>query len=182
MEYSIKIEMIALVILTILFIYHWDRQSQSSTRYQLYSYGLILSMVMIVLDVTSALVMGQGNPVPVWVNMVLNTGYFIVLDMAFSVVAIYCFYIMFEHASDKHCFYIASGITITFAVLLFILNLVNCWTGWVFRFSEGVYIRGPLNKIGFIPIIIEVGMFCACYIRNRDVVGSTITIMFRETG
>jgi len=174
MEYSIKIEMIAMIILVILFIYHWDRQSRSSTRYQLFTCGLLSSMGMIVLDIACTLVLGKMGIVPDWVNMVLNTGYFIVLDLSFSIVADYCFYIMFEHAADRHCFYIASGITIVFACILLGINMINMWTGWVFYFEDGIYLRGPLNKIGFFPLIIEVGMFCACYIRNRDQVGSTM--------
>ena len=174
MEISIKMEIIALMILTILFLYHWDRTSKSSTRYQLFTCGLFLSMTMIVLDIACTFVLIQPGSVPDWVNIALNTGYFVVLDTAFSVVAIYCFYIMFEYAADKHCFYIASGITSAFAVILFILNLANIWTGWIFYFSDGIYMRGPLNQIGFVPLVIEVGMFCMCYIRNREMVGSNM--------
>lgn len=174
MENSIKIEIIALVILGVIFIYHWDRQNHSNTRYQLYTYGLTLSMIMIVFNIASILMIMAVKVVPYWLNMLINTGYFIVLDMTFSVVAIYCFYIMFEYASDKHCFYIATGITISFAVLLLLLNITNFWTGWIFHFTNGVYMRGPLNKIGFLPLVIEVGMFCACYIRNKSRVGSTM--------
>jgi len=91
MEYSIKIEMIAMIILVILFIYHWDRQSRSSTRYQLFTCGLLSSMGMIVLDIACTLVLGKMGIVPDWVNMVLNTGYFIVLDLSFRLLQFIAF-------------------------------------------------------------------------------------------
>lgn len=174
MEISIKMEFIALIILAILFLFHWDRQSSSSTRYKIFTIALLISAAMIVLDMASTWAIDAADIVPGWVNVFLSTMYFISLDLTFSIIAFYCFYIMFEHASDRHCFYIASGITILFIVTLMVFNVLNLWTGWIFRFEGNVYVRGPLNKIVFVPMLIEVGMFCVCYMRNRDIVGNTL--------
>lgn len=174
MEISIKIECIALIILAILFLFHWDRQSSSSTRHKIFTLALLLSAAMIVLDMVSSWGIEASDVVPEWVNIFLSTMYFFSLDLTFSVIAVYCFYIMFEHSSDRHCFYIASGIALFFIIALMIFNILNLWTGWIFRFVDGVYVRGPFNKIIFVPMLIEVGMFCVCYLRNRDSIGNSL--------
>lgn len=174
MEFSIKMEIIALVILLILFTFHLDRQNSSNTRYRLFTVCLILAAVMILFDIASTAAIDAGDSVSAEVNILLNTLYFITLDMTFSVMAVYCFYILFEHSVDRHCFYIASGITAAFAVLLLAINLLNIRYGWVFTFENGCYERGPLNRIGFVPLLIEVGMFCACYLRNKTVIGNSM--------
>lgn len=167
-------ECIAFIILAILFLFHWDRQNSSSTRYRIFTIALFLSAAMIVLDIVSSWGIEAADVIPEWVNILLSTLYFVSLDLTFSVIAVYCFYIMFEYSSDRHCFYIASGITVFFIIVLMIFNILNLWTGWIFRFVDGVYVRGPFNKIVFFPMLIEVGMFCVCYLRNRDNIGNSL--------
>lgn len=174
MEFSIKMEIVSLVILLILFMYHLDRQNSNNTRYRLFTASLALAVVTILFNIASTAAMDTDHMVPMWAQIVLNTLYFISLDMTFSVMAVYCFYILFEYSVDRHCFKIASGITCAFAVLLFMLNLLNLHTGWIFTFENGFYERGPINRIGFVPLFIEVGMFCACYMRNKKVIGSSM--------
>lgn len=174
MEFSIKMEIVALVILLILSIYHLDRHNNSNTRYRLFSASLGLAMLMILFDIASTAALSGGDNISTEINVLLNTIYFITLDMTFSVMSVYCFYILFEHSVDRHCLYLASGIIAAFAVLLFAINILNIKFGWIFTFENGYYERGPLNRIGFIPLLIEVGMFCVCYLRNRSIIGSSM--------
>ncbi|MBE5971839.1 MAG: bifunctional diguanylate cyclase/phosphodiesterase [Lachnoclostridium sp.] len=174
MDFSIKMEVVSLVILVILAMFHFDRQNSSNTRYRLYSVSLICTVLTVVFDIGSTLAMRAGELCPVWLAITLNTAYFIALDSAFSIIAIYCFYIMFEHSVDRHCYQIASKVIMVFAALLLLINLLNLRFGWVFTFESGQYERGPYNQIGYIPLFIEVGMFCFCYLRNRTVIGTSM--------
>ena len=174
MEFSIKMEIVALVILAILALFHLDRQNSNNTRYRLYSASLFFAVLTVVFDIGSTMAMRAGAVIPTWLNLVLNTVYFIALDMTFSFIAAYCFYIMFEHSVDRHCYRIATRIIGIFAVFLFLVNLLNIRYGWIFTFKNGVYERGPFNQIGYIPLFVEVGMFCVCYFRNRATVGTTM--------
>lgn len=174
MEFSIRMEIVALVILAILILFHFDKQNSNNMRYRLYSASLIFALLTVVFDIGSTVVMRTGAVSLVWLLTALNTIYFIALDWTFSLIAIYCFYIMFEHSIDKHCYQIATRIVMAFATVLTLVNLLNLRFGWIFTIKNGVYERGPLNKIGYIPLFIEVGMFCVCYFRNRAMIGNTM--------
>lgn len=174
MEFSIKMEIVALVILAILVLFHLDRKNSNNTRYRLYSASLFFAVLTVVSDIGSTIAIRAGGASPVWLTIALNTLYFVALDMTFSIIAVYCFYIMFEHSVDRHCYRIATGIILFFAILLLLINLLNIRFGWIFSFKNGIYERGPYNQIGYIPLFIEVGMFCVCYLRNRTVVGTAM--------
>ncbi len=174
MQFAIQMEIVALIIFMILFMYHMDRQNSNNTRYHLFTASLILAVSMTLFDIASTAALQVADAMPDWVHMFMNTMYFVTLDLTFSVMAIYCFYTMFEYAVDRHCFRVASTIIIAFACVLMAINVLNIWNGWIFTFEDGVYQRGPYNKIGFIPLIIESGMLCMCYYRNRHVVGRTM--------
>lgn len=174
MEFSIKMEFVALVILAILVLFHLDRQNSNNTRYRLFSASLAFTATTIIFDIGSTMTLYMESAAPVWLNIALNTIYFISLDMTFSVIAIYCFYIMFEHSVDRHCYVIATRCIKVFAGILLLMNLLNIKFGWIFSFENGVYERGPFNQIGYIPLFVEVGMFCVCYLRNRAVVGASM--------
>lgn len=174
MDFSIEMEVMSFLTVGVLSLFHIDRRNHNNNRYRLFSLCLILSMGTIGLDIASTAVLRLGPGVPYRINMLLNTLYFIALDLTFSVMAIYCFYIMFEHLPDRHCYRIAARIIVGFAFLLLIFNLANIKSGWIFRISDSGYERGPYNKIGFIPLLIEVGMFCACYLKNRNVISPSV--------
>lgn len=174
MDFSIEMEVMSFVTVGVLSLFHIDRRNHNNNRYRLFSLCLILSMGTIGLDIASTAVLRIGPGIPYWINIFLNTLYFITLDMTFSVMAFYCFYIMFEHLPDRCCYRRAAEIIIGFALLLLIFNLANIRGGWIFRISENGYERGPLNKIGFVPLLIEVGMFCVCYMKNREVISHSI--------
>ncbi len=174
MEFSIKMEIVALVILAILVMFHLDRQNSNNTRYRLFSASLAFTATTIIFDIGCTLALDMGTAVPIWLNIAMNTIYFIALDMTFSVIAIYCFYIMFEHSVDRHCYVIATRSIKVFAGILLAINLLNIRYGWIFTFENGVYERGAFNQIGYIPLFVEVGMFCICYLRNRAVVGTSM--------
>ena len=174
MDFSIKLELVALIILAILTLFHFERHNSSNTRYRLYSASLIFAISTVLFDIGSTMAMRAAGMSPAWIVIALNTLYFIALDMTFSLIALYCFYIMFEHSVDRHCYQIASKIIMVFAILLFLINVLNLRFGWIFTFKNGMYERGPYNQIGYIPMFIEVGMLCVCYFRNRTQVGTSL--------
>ena len=174
MDFSIKLELVALIILAILTLFHFERHNSSNTRYRLYSASLLFAISTVMFDIGSTMVMRAAGVSPAWLVIALNTLYFIALDMTFSLIAIYCFYIMFEHSVDRHCYQIASRIIVIFAILLFLINVLNLRFGWIFTFENGTYERGSFNQIGYIPMFIEVGMLCICYLRNRTKVGTSL--------
>ena len=170
MEFSVKLEAVALVLIAILALFHFGGQIRNNTRSRMFSICLLLSAGSTVLDIITTLTILDVSLVPIWFNVLLNTLYFALMDICLSFVAIYAFYVMFEHVSDKHCLYLASRLIGGMCVFLLITVVMNFWNGCLFRFENGVYIRGSLNRAGYIVLMIEVVMLCICYIRNRMVV------------
>lgn len=68
------------------------------------------------------------------------------------------------------CYKIIVRLIMFLYVLQMILVLVNLWTGCYFYFEDNKYCRGPLNKLGFVVMTIEVFLFCLCYFRNRKLI------------
>ena len=106
--------------------------------------------------------------------MLTNSLYFVSISSCLSLMAIYAFYLLFEYTTDRHCYNIATRLIISFYVVLMALVIVNIWTGCYFYFDENGYNRGPLNKIAFLVLFIELGMYCVCYFRNRKTVSPYI--------
>ncbi len=173
MEFSIKMEAVASLITAILFLFHYERKNRS-LRYHLYTLCLISAEATILLDIAASLGLNAAEGVPLWIDMLLNTAYFLAQHITFSVMAGYSFYLLFEYAPDKHCLYIAVRIIALFCAVLLALIAVNPWTGWFFYFKDGAYMRGPLNKIGYGVLAAELGMLCTCYVRNRRVVSRSM--------
>ena len=170
MELSTKMEVVSLLITTMLAWFHYDRQSRSNLRYQLFTLCLALSGTTIILDLLTSWIINEPVLVPGWLNMLLNMLYFIFQHATFSLMAGYSFYLMFEHASNRHCFYICITVISTFAVVMIAAILTNPHTHWFFYFEDGLYRRGPFNRIGYAVLLLELGMLGMCYLRNRAMV------------
>ena len=106
--------------------------------------------------------------VPLWVNMAVNTAYFVINILTTSAFALYLFTKILEHAHDNHCM-VNACIGLTTLFLIFItLVIANFWNGCLFYFdAQGHYCRGPLNAIGYIVTIFQMGLVLICFFRNR---------------
>ena len=169
-EMSIKLEILAMLIIFIIFLFHYDVRSQYQFRHNLFTITLVVAETAIALDAATVYLLVCDAVIPMWVHMALNTLYFITMDLSFSIMVLYSFYLLFEHVSDHHCLRIATCLITGFFVLLMIIVAANFRTGCLFYFENGAYVRGPLNRVGYFVLLIELCMFCVCYLRNQDIV------------
>lgn len=170
MDFSIKMELVSLLITMLLWFFHYDRHNRSNQRYQLFSLCLLVSGISIFLDIVTSLTIDHVLQGPFALDYGLNTLYFMVQHITFSLMAGYCFYLMFEHVADRHCFYIAIGIITTLCLILLAMIATNPWTDWFFYYVDGNYQRGPFNKLGYGALGLELLLLCICYMRNRSLV------------
>lgn len=173
----IELEAVSLLIIGILALFHYDKHGKRNKRYRFYNVGLGLTGVSIFLNIFTYLQLHQLDTQPYWFLMLTNSLYFIAISSCLSVMAIYAFYLLFEYTTDDHCYKIATRLICSFYTVLMLLVIVNIWTGCYFYFDETGYNRGPLNKVAFFVLFIEVGMYCMCYIRNRKTVSPYIRKM-----
>ncbi len=179
MELSVKMEAVSMIFIGIILMFHCSGKSKSSVRHRLFTLCLIFAEVSVFLDiVTTLMILNNGKwTIPLWVGMTGHMAYFISMNTCFSLVACYAFYVLFDHASDRHCLYKAIRLIAVFWTVLLALMLSNPWTEWFFYFSEGMYIRGPLNRLSYYVVLVELAMFCTCYLRNRSMVGHGMRLL-----
>ena len=174
MELSTKMEAVALIITITLILFHFDPQNQTNRKYLLFNGCLFSSAITIGLDLFTSWLINAQPTIPLWLNMHLNTLYFLAQHLTFSLMAGYCFYLLFEHSSDWKCLYIATTVIGIFFTLLEIGVLCNYKTRWFFYFEDGVYMRGPFNKVGYAAVAIELTMLVICYLRHRAIASRSL--------
>lgn len=167
MEFSFELEAISLVIMVILALFHYDRNSFHDKRYHLFNICMVVTTFAICANIISSMLLTDVAAYPMWAHITANSLYFIGIQGCFSLVAAYVFTLLFAHMKEQKCFRIAIRFIITMNVVLTILAFVNLWTGCYFYFENNQYCRGPLNKLGFLVLGIEACMLIMCYFRNR---------------
>ena len=178
MTFTITMELVSLLITLLLVLFHFDLRNRNK-QYYLFSLCLLLSGTTIVLDILTSLTINGTLQLAYHLNYTLNMLYFCFLFLSFSVMVIYCFYLMFEHVADKHCYNIATRLVKLFALILLFMLCTNPWTDWFFHFEDGAYTRGRFNRLGYLFLLIEICMICACYYRNRNVVSRAMRKLIR---
>ena len=174
MELSTKMEAVALIITITLILFHFDPQNKTNRKYLLFNGCLFSSAITIGLDLFTSWLINAQPTIPLWLNMHLNTLYFLAQHLTFSLMAGYCFYLLFEHSSDWKCLYIATTVIGIFFTLLEIGVLCNYKTRWFFYFEDGVYMRGPFNKVGYAAVAIELTMLVICSLRHRAIASRSL--------
>lgn len=170
MDISIYFDAISLLIIGVIALFHYEHNGKKRRRYQLFNICLMLTAGTIISDIASLIMINDVAGYPLWLNILVNSIYFICINSCLSMVAAYVFYLLFEYMPDQKCYKIATRLIISMWSVLIILAFVNLKTGCYFYFENNVYCRGPLNKLGYLAMIIEVTMLCVCYFRNRKVV------------
>ena len=170
MDISIYLDAVALLIIGVIALFHYEPRRSKVHRYQMFNLCLVLTAGTLISDMVSLITIGDVSGYPLWVNILVNSIYFICINSCLSIVAAYVFYLLFEYMPEQKCYKIASKLILSMWIVLTLLVFVNLKTGWYFYFENNAYCRGPLNKLGFIVMGVEVCMLCACYFRNRKVV------------
>lgn len=152
MQYNIFFEISAAALLIVLNLYvrlQYPSRSPSNIHFKRLIAFLLLAVT---LDVTTALTISYAVtlPVPIWLNILLNTAYFgtdILLECEF---VLYCTCIIFGDTEHRHIPEILMGVKVTGAALLF----ANVFTGWIFTFDETGYVHGPIYMVvHIIPLL-----------------------------
>ena len=170
MDFSVELEAISLIILVILGLFHYDSNNKHDRKYQWFNGCLVVSAIAIVSDLITCIMLADISAYSIQAHIWANSVYFVAINSSMSMIAAYVFYLMFAHMREQKCYKIATSIITAMYVFVIACVFVNPWTGWYFYFENNAYCRGPLNKLGFLVVLIEVLMLCMCYIRNRKIV------------
>ncbi|MDO5407135.1 MAG: bifunctional diguanylate cyclase/phosphodiesterase [Eubacteriales bacterium] len=174
-NWSLSTELLSLIIIIMTALFCYDKKQIKTRRDRLFDLILLMSALSILLNTVCVFTIEHYADVPHGLNMVLNSVYFLISSSTCTAFAAYLFDLLLEHVYDKHCRTKALvGLSIL-TVIFTLLVLLNCQNGLLFYFNEqGVYCRGPLNKAGYMLLIIELGMIGMCYHRNRASIGRSV--------
>ena len=161
----------ALGLVVILFMFFFDSKVKfrhMPTSGKIFALSLAMTALTALTDLFTGALMVMED-VPLWQNMLVNSFYFIVNLITTSCIALYLFMKTLEHTHRKHCMRKAYIGLITIFTVYFIAVIANIWTGILFYFDEqSEYIRGPLNALGYICTIAQMGLVLLCYARNKE--------------
>ncbi len=155
---------IGIVIALLLFYYEKQRYLEKTDK--IFIGCLYLSLISSVVDIVAGQVMNLPSA-PLWINVGINSLYFLTTILTTSCIALFLFHKILEHVLDSHCMkYACCGLTIFLSIFLFFI-ITNIWTGWLFYFDQnGTYQRGPLNALGYYIVLCQMILVIICYYRN----------------
>ncbi len=181
--WSLAAELLGLIIHIILILYYHERRLVSNSRRKIYQVCLWISVLTILLNIVCVHMVTKPAVVSHGVNMLLNSLYFILCVLTCSVMAVYMFALTLEHVYDKRCLRITGRIVLILNIIFWGIVIWNLRSGVLFYFDENqIYIRGPagpLNRIGYLVMAIEMLMLVLCYMRNRRSVSRPVVRLIR---
>lgn len=178
--WSLAAELLGLIINIILILYYYERRLVSNFRRKMYQLCLWISVSAILLNIICVHMVIDPFMYPYWLNMALNSLYFIICVAMCSVVAVYMFMLTLEHVYDKKCLRISTRIVIGINLIYVGIVLWNIKSGAIFYFDDnGLYTRGPANRLGYGIMAIEMLMLVMCYLRNKRSVSKPVIRLIR---
>ena len=164
-------ELLSLILILMIILFFWEkwRRDGVSTRgRQLFWLCLFLSLLSIVLDMVCVYTIQQAQWIPRWVNLLLNSIYFMTSLLMSTAIAFYLRHRVLEYKGwDGSLCWV--GVALGGAAAVYgALVVWNWFSGIIFYFDQaGIYHRGPLNQIGYLALAIQLAVIMVCYWRNR---------------
>ena len=100
-KWSLAAELLALIIIIFLMLHYHDRRLAANYRRNMYRLCLWMSAAAIILNIICVSVISLSDKVPVWVNLLFNSAYFIQVVLLCSVVAAYLSSLILEHVYEE---------------------------------------------------------------------------------
>ncbi len=169
-RWTLVAEYLAFVILIILFLryYLYERHVAYTSNRKYHLVCLCISTLSVVINVVCVYTIAYAWEIPLWVNLLLNSLYFEVSLLICSMLAHYLFMQLFEHVYDKRPLRRAGKIIAALTAGYTAVVLWNLCSGVLFYFDASrVYHRGPLNRLGYVILFIEICMMVLCFLKYR---------------
>lgn len=163
MLYNIHYEVSAIFFLLTVLAYLRRQEQELSRQEKAFRRLVFFCILANALDVATAVTISYAVHIPVFINMLFNSMYYIVAPLT----GIYfSHFVVISHSDNEKetvFYFINRGLFIAY----FILIIINLFTGLMFMFSpEGEYLKGPLFLAGFFVPLYYVFYSAAVLIRN----------------
>lgn len=179
-RWSLAAELLALIIIIFLMLHYYERKLAANYRRKMYRLCLWMSVLTILLNILCVHTISIASRIPLWINMALNSAYFMLAVFLCTVVSVYLATLILEHVYSRICIRRFLIMAAALNALYLLLVLWNLKSGVLFYFDGHMsYQRGPLNSAGYVVMGIEVLMLSTCYLRNRPSVGKSVVRLIR---
>lgn len=157
MVYNINYELAAVAFMILFYLLLKAQYPREIESIHYFANALLIYIVAIILDITSAVMISYASSIPRWLNMFCNTAYFL------SVLIFFYFFVRYicKHLLQERMFWervLSNVVGAGYGMLL----ISNFFTHWVFRFDENFrYVHGPLYYLVFlVPLyfVVTIGM------------------------
>ena len=157
MVYNINYELAAVAFMILFYLLLKAQYPREIENIHYFANALLIYIVAIILDITSAVMISYASSIPHWLNMFCNTAYFL------SVLIFFYFFVRYicKHLLQERMFWervLSNVVGAGYGMLL----ISNFFTHWVFRFDENFrYVHGPLYYLVFlVPLyfVVTIGM------------------------
>ena len=167
-NWSISAELFSLILVVILILSFHNRRRANYPASRLYQICLWGSAGTIAVNLLCVLTIQQADVLPLWVNLLLNSVYFLSITALSTLTTHYLFHLLLEH-TYKSCPLrkVQAVLTGLYAVYVMAI-IINLHSGIIFYFDEDAhYCRGPLVNLGYGVMGIELLLVLLCALRNR---------------
>ncbi len=167
MTYNIYYEVSAAIFLTIVFVFHkveYTSDTPNNIAFRKLTIAILLGTC---LDVITACTISYASLVPLVLNYILNTAYFIAAPLSSYLMIGYMRVFMQENRRIRVVGFLNNLILILYSILA----LVSPFTKILFYFDENyVYVHGPLYQLVFlVPIFYLLEIVIFMLLENRNV-------------
>lgn len=179
-KWILSAEIFSLIIILILMLNFYERRWKDFPQRKIYFLCLLASTGSIMLNILCVYTISYAWSMPVWVNILCNSMYFLLITAVSSIIAYYLMYLLFEHIYHRSALQRFKKILCLLYGIYFLLILYNVSSKVVFYFDENrIYRRGPLINTGYVIMGIQLVILVGFTIRNKNSISMSMQRVMR---
>lgn len=167
-KWFLSAEIFSLIIILIIMLNFYERKWKDFAQRKIYQLCLLTSAGAVLLNILCVHMINQVWEIPLWINLLCNSAYFLLIVAVSTTIAYYLMCLLFEHIYVHTGLQKFKRVLYLLYICYFILILYNFKSGIIFYFDENrIYHRGPLINMGYGVMGIQLLILIVFTIRNK---------------
>lgn len=168
-KWFLSAEFFSLILMFILTLNFYDRRWNEFSQRKLYNLCLLTSTASILLNILCVYTIQYSWYLPLWVNLLCNSVYFLLIVTVSSIIAYYLMNLLYEHIYQRNGLQDFKKLLIFLYAVYVVLLLYNIQSGILFFFDQNRnYNRGPFINAGYGIMLFQLLVLIAFTSRNRN--------------
>lgn len=179
-KWVLSAELFSLILIVILMLNFYERRWKDFPKRRIYHFCLLTSAASVLLNIFCVYLISRAQDLPLWINMLCNSAYFMLILLVSTGIAYYMMFLLYEHIYDKKGLCIFRRILTFLYSVYVILILYNVKSGIIFYFDDSrVYYRGPLINSGYVIMGIQLFFLILFTVRNAHSISVSMLRVMR---